>query len=297
MRKRENRAQEYSHETLWISALAEHLEGARRRRAARNCRSSSSSSISQPEAAHAGIPRAQSDRPRRRRWSTATSSLWESNAIMQYLASRTPNSLWPDDARTRADIMRWQSWQLAHWSKEGCEPLIVPSGWSRRSRTWARPTPQSWRKAIEAFNREARVLDAHLSKRIAIWSAMSRRSPTSQSLHRFSMPRRPSCRSRPIRTCRIGSAASPRCPPGATRRRNARGRCGLRRQNQEGRPKAALRLCFATGSLSESAPASRRDSRRSRAGSCGRASRPRHTSPAAGTGGTWNPPGPRAAPA
>ena len=43
--------------------------------------------------------------------------LWESNAIMQYLASRTTNSLWPDDARARADIMRWQSWQLAHWAK------------------------------------------------------------------------------------------------------------------------------------------------------------------------------------
>ena len=33
--------------------------------------------------------------------------LWESDAIMQYLASKTPNTLWPDDARTRADIMRW----------------------------------------------------------------------------------------------------------------------------------------------------------------------------------------------
>ena len=51
--------------------------------------------------------------------------LWESNAIMQYLASRTPNSLWPDDARRRADIMRWQSWQLAHWGTKACEPVIA----------------------------------------------------------------------------------------------------------------------------------------------------------------------------
>src|SRR5688500_2546204 len=50
-------------------------------------------------------------------------ALWESNAIMQYLASQKPNSLWPDDVRVRADIMRWMSWQLAHWGKEGCEPL------------------------------------------------------------------------------------------------------------------------------------------------------------------------------
>jgi glutathione S-transferase len=43
--------------------------------------------------------------------------LSESNAIMQYLASRPPTSLWPDDARIRADIASWQCWQLAHWSK------------------------------------------------------------------------------------------------------------------------------------------------------------------------------------
>ena len=34
----------------------------------------------------------------------------ESNAIMQYLAGEKPNSLWPDDARARADITRWQCW-------------------------------------------------------------------------------------------------------------------------------------------------------------------------------------------
>src|SRR5207253_150811 len=46
--------------------------------------------------------------------------LWESNAIMQYIASQKPNSLWPNNARAQADIARWQSWQLAHFSKEGC---------------------------------------------------------------------------------------------------------------------------------------------------------------------------------
>ncbi len=54
---------------------------------------------------------------------------------------------------------------------------------------------------------------------------------------------------------------------------------------------------FGGGAVSASGPASRRDSRRSRAWSCGRASRPRRISPAAGTAGTWNPPGPRGAPA
>lgn len=35
-------------------------------------------------------------------------TLWESNAIMQYLADGT--SLYPDDPQTRADISRWQFW-------------------------------------------------------------------------------------------------------------------------------------------------------------------------------------------
>src|SRR5208337_2613528 len=50
--------------------------------------------------------------------------LWESVAILQYIASKTPNALWPNDARARADITRWQSWQLAHFGKEACEPLL-----------------------------------------------------------------------------------------------------------------------------------------------------------------------------
>ena len=49
--------------------------------------------------------------------------LWESNAILQYIAGKSANSLWPNDARTRADIAHWQFWQLAHWGAEACQPL------------------------------------------------------------------------------------------------------------------------------------------------------------------------------
>ena len=90
--------------------------------------------------------------------------LWESNAIMQYLASRKPNSLWPDDARTRADIMRWQSWQLAHWSKEGCEPLLFER-LVKQIVNLGPPDETVVARGTEAFNREARVLDNHLAIR------------------------------------------------------------------------------------------------------------------------------------
>lgn len=90
--------------------------------------------------------------------------LWESVAIMQYIAARTPNALWPDDARTRADIVRWQSWQLAHWSKEACEPLIF----ERLVKALLKigpPDAACVASGTEAFNREAGVLDAHLAGR------------------------------------------------------------------------------------------------------------------------------------
>jgi len=45
-------------------------------------------------------------------------TLWESNAIMQYLAEGVPgNTLLPSDRKTRAEVTRWQSWELAHFNK------------------------------------------------------------------------------------------------------------------------------------------------------------------------------------
>ena len=89
-------------------------------------------------------------------------TLSESNAIMQYLANRASSTLWPDDARTRADITRWQSWQLAHWGGECCQPLIVQR-LVKKLLNLGPPDDAIVAKSTEAFNREARMLDAHLS--------------------------------------------------------------------------------------------------------------------------------------
>lgn len=44
--------------------------------------------------------------------------LWESNAIMQYLADKVPGStLFPRDPQQRADVVRWQCWDLAHFNR------------------------------------------------------------------------------------------------------------------------------------------------------------------------------------
>lgn len=44
--------------------------------------------------------------------------LWESNAIMQYLADTADNdALFPRDPQKRADVVRWQFWEVAHFNK------------------------------------------------------------------------------------------------------------------------------------------------------------------------------------
>jgi glutathione S-transferase len=89
--------------------------------------------------------------------------LWESNAILQYVASKTANSLWPNDARTRADISRWQFWQLAHWGGEACAPLTFQR-LVKKFFNLGPPDEAVVAKATEAFNKEAKMLDTHLAK-------------------------------------------------------------------------------------------------------------------------------------
>lgn len=88
--------------------------------------------------------------------------LWETQAIMQYLAGKSPNPLWPDDARTRADITRWQCWNLAHWLMTAWVPALSERFLKQVLNLG--PADQAVvAKADEAYRREAAMLDAHLS--------------------------------------------------------------------------------------------------------------------------------------
>jgi glutathione S-transferase len=90
-------------------------------------------------------------------------NLWESNAIMQYLASTKDNSLWPTGARLRADIARWQFWQAAHWH-EGCGGFL----WEKlvkKHLLGLEGDPVALGRAELAFHRDAPMLNAHLQNR------------------------------------------------------------------------------------------------------------------------------------
>jgi glutathione S-transferase len=88
-------------------------------------------------------------------------TLWESNAILQYLANGTP--LLPSDRRKLADVTRWQCWLLAHWGAQACQPLTFER-LVKKFVNLGPPDQAVCAKATEAFNKEAKLLDAHLAK-------------------------------------------------------------------------------------------------------------------------------------
>ncbi|HET7848647.1 MAG TPA: glutathione S-transferase family protein [Pseudolabrys sp.] len=90
-------------------------------------------------------------------------TLWESNAIMQYIAGKKPNQLWPDDARARADISRWLCWQLAHFDAEACQPLTFQR-LVKKLVNLGTPDEAIVGRATEAFKRDAAILDAHFAR-------------------------------------------------------------------------------------------------------------------------------------
>jgi glutathione S-transferase len=89
--------------------------------------------------------------------------LWESNAITQYIAAKNGSALWPNDPQQRADITRWQCWQLAHWGAEACQPLTFQR-LVKQLFNLGPPDQAAVAKASEAFNRDAAVLEAQLAR-------------------------------------------------------------------------------------------------------------------------------------
>ncbi len=90
--------------------------------------------------------------------------LWESNAILQYLSAKAKSPLYPDDVRARADIARWMSWDLAHWGADACQPLTFEN-LVKKFVNLGPADSAVVAKANEAFNKEARMLDAHVASR------------------------------------------------------------------------------------------------------------------------------------
>lgn len=90
--------------------------------------------------------------------------LWEANAILQYLAAKDPaRGLLPEEPRARADVSRWQFWDLAHW-----EPPLATMIFEHVVKKLAglgEPNLDRVAEAQTRFHRFAKVLDGQLRGR------------------------------------------------------------------------------------------------------------------------------------
>jgi glutathione S-transferase len=90
--------------------------------------------------------------------------LWESCAIMQYLADGTPGqTVWPQERRARADVNRWMFWACQHFS-----PAIGVLTWEyiwKKFVTGQDPDPKEVARGESDLAEAARVADKHLATR------------------------------------------------------------------------------------------------------------------------------------
>jgi glutathione S-transferase len=90
--------------------------------------------------------------------------LWESCAIQQYLASTTASpDLFPTNPKVRADVSRWQCWDLEHWTR-ATQTLAFERLFKKLIRI-GEPDPAAIEKGTQDFHRFAAVLDRHLAGR------------------------------------------------------------------------------------------------------------------------------------
>jgi glutathione S-transferase len=97
--------------------------------------------------------------------------LWESHAIMQYLADKTPEqSLYPREIHARADVNRWLFWSAHHFA-----PSVAILNWEtvvKRLVGRGEPDPAAIKRGEALVSDLARLLDEHLAGKS--WIAQER---------------------------------------------------------------------------------------------------------------------------
>jgi glutathione S-transferase len=90
--------------------------------------------------------------------------LWESHAIMQYLADRSPEQdIYPRDVSARADVNRWLFWSASHFAPAA--GFIIRELVSKRILDGGAPDPREIARGEALLSAAALVLDSHLARK------------------------------------------------------------------------------------------------------------------------------------
>ncbi len=84
--------------------------------------------------------------------------LWESHAVLRYLAAQQRSGLWPEDLRERALVDQWLSWQSTELN-----PAWSYVGRAKLRNEPPNPDPVRIDASIAAWTKMMRILDAHLA--------------------------------------------------------------------------------------------------------------------------------------
>jgi glutathione S-transferase len=88
--------------------------------------------------------------------------LWESEAILQYLAGKRPEAgLLPSDESGRLNVTRWQFWDACHWDP-ACATFLFENVVKAAVLKSGEPDQAVLEKGAEVFHRNAKVLDDRL---------------------------------------------------------------------------------------------------------------------------------------
>jgi glutathione S-transferase len=89
--------------------------------------------------------------------------LWESNAIVEYLASLKPDvGLVPSDARGRLQVTKWLYWESAHWD-QACA-IFAFERYVKKLFQRGEPDQSEIAKGEQQIARLGKILDGALSK-------------------------------------------------------------------------------------------------------------------------------------
>jgi len=89
--------------------------------------------------------------------------LWESDAIIQYLADKKPGQLMATDIQGRALVAQWLAWDIFDWDS-ACAMLLFEN-LVKKLLTGAAADPVRVKEGEEKFVKAATILDAQLAGR------------------------------------------------------------------------------------------------------------------------------------
>jgi glutathione S-transferase len=88
--------------------------------------------------------------------------LWESNAILFYMASKRPQSgVWPQGVKCQSHVLRWLFWESAHWDAESVGMVVYEKA-SKDVLGLGPPDPAFIARGEQNFSRFASVLNDSL---------------------------------------------------------------------------------------------------------------------------------------